>query len=358
MAATSQPRGGSDDPVVARFRAALTAALPERGAWAMPVVVGVSGGADSVALLHAVVHQAPQEARRIVVAHAEHDLRSAAAVDRRFVGDLASALGLECHVRRLAVQTAPVDPDRGGGRPRGEGLEARARRLRYDFLADTAHAVGARYVLVAHTADDQAETILHRVLRGTGLTGLGGMARARPLCDGVALFRPLLDVPRHWTRAYLSAVGQAWREDETNTDTTRARNFLRHEVLPRCEAGAYPAASAALVRLAARAKAASRAVEGAAGWLLDRCASREADGTVRLRSRELAGLDPEVAAEVVAALWRREGWPRRDMTARHYDRVAAFLLAPGVGFALPGGVRISADAAGQVRLTPSAAPEP
>jgi tRNA(Ile)-lysidine synthase len=140
------------------FVEAVAAALPATDFWTMPVLVAVSGGADSVALLIALRRLVPAgEERRLIVAHVEHDLRGAAADDRRFVADLASRLGLACVWRRVAVRDDDGD----------EGLEGRARRLRYDFLVEAAFDHGARHVVTGHTADDQAETILQRMLRGT-----------------------------------------------------------------------------------------------------------------------------------------------------------------------------------------------
>ncbi|MFM7138596.1 MAG: tRNA lysidine(34) synthetase TilS [Planctomycetota bacterium] len=212
----------------AAFLAALAAGLPPAHDWAFPSLVAVSGGADSVALSLAVARLTPAAAvSRLVIAHADHGLRAESAADAEFVRQLAERLGTRFVGRRLDVAAAV-------GR---EGLEGRARRLRYEFLAEAAHEAGARHVLVAHTADDQAETILHRLLRGTGVAGLAGMRRSRRLADGVALLRPLLHVPRASVRAFLAAAGQDWREDATNADLGRARNFLRHAILPRCTVG-------------------------------------------------------------------------------------------------------------------------
>lgn len=334
-------------PCTARDRllAGLAAGLPRAGIWSAPSVVAVSGGADSTALLLGLVALAPPGAR-IVVAHAEHDLRAAAPADRAFVAALVARLGLEFTATRLAV--------RGGRVPGGEGLEARARRLRYRFLEETARDHAARHVLVAHTADDQAETILHRILRGTGPAGLAGMRPARSLCEGVALLRPLVHVPREDVRAFLATEGEAWREDESNADVRHARNFLRHEILARCAAGPYPAAAAALVRLGGQVGRLAAALRAAADHVLERQGRRHADGSVVLRTDGLAGLDPHLVAEMFVALWEREGWPRRDMTAGHYERLAT--LAAGGAAATtagdyPGGVRVTA-AEGMVELRP------
>lgn len=331
--------------------ALLAAVLTAPGFWSAPVLVGVSGGADSVALLCAITALAASRPApvRLVVAHARHDLRAEAAADAAFVAELAGRLGLPCVVRDLPVRAA-VDV-------RGEGMESLARRLRMDFLADVACEHGARHVVVAHTADDQAETILHRILRGTGPAGLRGMAPARELCTGVSLLRPLLAVPRHVVRDYVVSLGQEWREDATNADVSYARNFLRHEILPRCESAHYPAASAALVRLAGQVAGLAGALRSAAERLLDAVASRGADGAIAIRPAPLAALDPQLVAEVFVALWSREGWPQRDMAARHYAllaRMAADSCGSDARAAvdLPGGVRVTAAERGVLRIVP------
>jgi len=320
-------------PVAARsaesaFLAALAAGLPYGFPSSFPRLVAVSGGADSVALLLGMARLAPAG---LVVAHADHGLRPDSAADARFVAALAERLGLPCVTRRLTVAAS-------GGR---EGLEGRARRLRYDFLTDAAHEVGARQVLVAHTADDQAETVLHRILRGTGLAGLGGMRRSRQLADGVALVRPLVLVRRAEVRAFLETVAQDWREDATNTDPARSRNFLRHAILAPSAAGPYPAATESLVRLASQAGAAADALASAAEHLLETHGRRGSNGRVTLNTAPMRRLHPHLVAEVFAAVWRREGWPRRDMTAAHYRSLADRVVCDAAGpFDLPGGVRV------------------
>src|SRR4051794_22092236 len=160
------------------------------------LVVAVSGGGDSVGLLRVVHGFAPELGLRLSVAHLDHGVRGEAAeADARFVADLAERLGLPFDLGRWR-------PDRPGH------FEADARRARYAWLAGVARARGASAVAGGHTRDDQAETILHRIVRGTGPRGLAGMPARRPLADGVALIRPLLGVSRAELRAYLAAIGQ------------------------------------------------------------------------------------------------------------------------------------------------------
>jgi tRNA(Ile)-lysidine synthase len=150
-------------------------------------LVAVSGGPDSVALLRAMVAVRRPGAGRLIVAHFNHGLRGQQSDDEEhFVRELSARLGLACDVGRAAPAA-----DSGGWTS-----EESARRTRYAFLRDVAAQRGARYVATGHTADDQAETVLHRILRGTGIGGLSGIRRHRQLLHGVSLVRPLLAVRR------------------------------------------------------------------------------------------------------------------------------------------------------------------
>lgn len=346
-----------------------------------PVVVAVSGGGDSVGLLRGLfdmlLSRGESPARRLVVAHARHDLRDEiegdpAGGDAAFVQQLARDLELPCVVKPLAVRQAVSG---------GEGLEAAARRLRYDFLRDTAGECGARLVATAHTVDDQVETILHRLLRGTGLEGLCGMPQARELVEGIAVVRPMLAIPAATVRGYLRDVGQIWREDASNADTRHARNLLRHEILPRLEEGAYPGVREAILRLSRQAATAAAGSAAVVEAVLDELVSDAGGGRVRVRAESLAGRPRDFLASVAAGLWRRTGWPRRDMAARHYEAVGDLLavaaahhqaahpetahpegqqpdsrvrevLRSGCALDLPGGLRATVEPGGVLHVGP------
>lgn len=321
-----------------------------------PVIVAVSGGGDSVALLRG-LHALHAEAagaisQELIVAHALHDLRGGeeghpAEVDAEFVRRLAAEMGLPAVVRSLGVR----DAVRGG-----EGLEAAARRLRYGFLREVAEAHGARLVATAHTADDQVETVLHRLLRGTGLAGIAGIAAVRPLVEGIVVVRPMLAMSAASARDYLQALGQPWREDATNQDTRYARNLLRHELLPRLTAGPYPGARAAVLRLAAQARQSHEVAEAACGALLAAHARCEPGGSVQLDGKPLAACPRSLLTTLAATLWRQQAWPQGDMTSQHYAAVAE-LLAQGTAaparLDLPGGIRAEVVASGHLRIGPS-----
>ncbi len=187
------------------------------------VLVAISGGADSVALLRAMLRLKTNGAGRICAAHFNHRLRSAADEDELFVRGLCAHWKIPCEIGRAEATQIASAP--------GEGIEEAARRLRYDFLEAAAGNLGARHVVTAHTADDQAETILQRILRGTGLSGLSGIARTRTL-GHAALMRPLLGFRRAEIERYLADLRQPFRRDDSNSDRRFTRNRIRRELLP------------------------------------------------------------------------------------------------------------------------------
>lgn len=185
--------------------------------------VAVSGGADSLALLF-LLHDLRHELGIVLrVVHLNHQLRGAEAdADQEFVAALAARLDLECTAQRSDVRAIALQ--------QGWNLEDAGRRLRQSFFEVLVKDGAVDRLAVAHTADDQAETVLMHLLRGTGISGLAGI---HPLAGPVV--RPLLGIRRSQLRAYLLARGQAWREDPTNDDTSRLRARIRHHLLPLLE---------------------------------------------------------------------------------------------------------------------------
>ncbi|HEY6572136.1 MAG TPA: tRNA lysidine(34) synthetase TilS [Candidatus Eisenbacteria bacterium] len=210
---------------------------------AAPIVVAVSGGPDSMALLHFMLAWA--KGARVIAAHVNHGLRGAESdEDAAFVRKQAEAWGAEAEIVAAAL------PARARARAaEGAAVEADARRARYAALREIAERNGADRVVTAHTADDQAETVLLRLVRGAGLRGLAGMApRAR--VHGIRVARPLLSVSRRQVLAYVDRLAIPYRRDATNDETVAARNYVRHEIVPRLEARLNPAAREALLRAA------------------------------------------------------------------------------------------------------------
>src|SRR5262249_19663731 len=146
-----------------------------------------------------------------------------------------------------------------------DGLEAAARDARYHFLRSTAERLGARYVATGHTADDQVETILHHILRGSGLAGLAGVPRLRSPSAAVTLIRPLLTIERTEVEDYLRQLGQDYRCDASNLSTEHTRNRIRHELLPLLADRFNPHVRDALRRLGTLAGEAQEVLSGLAG---------------------------------------------------------------------------------------------
>lgn len=274
------------------------------------MVVAVSGGGDSVGLLRALVELGPEFGLRLSVAHLDHGARGEEGRgDARFVAGLAEGLGL------------PSDLGEWQGTRAGH-FEADARRARYEWLAGVATARMARWVAVGHTLDDQAETILHRVVRGTGLRGLAGMPGRRRLAPGVGLVRPLLDVTRAEVRDYLGAIGQPFREDSTNLDTSRTRARIRLDLLPRLAEGYNPDVAAALVRLGRIASDADRALGRVAAEALGALTLEVGPDAIVLDRPGLDRLDRAGRVDLLRLAWRRLGWPEGEMAARRWRRLA------------------------------------
>ena len=218
----------------------------------------------------------------------------------------------------------------------GKGIEEAAREARYDFLVETAGTLRCTVVAVAHTADDLEETVLHHVLRGTGLAGLRGMPAERRLSKELRLVRPLLAVTRVSVLEYLATQGQGFREDVTNADVGYTRNRLRIDLLPRLRAQYNARVEEALCRLARQAEEAQAALASAAGYFLERAIDSAHRGGCTLKWQALAQLDRHLLREVFAELWRRQDWPRQHMGFEHWQSLAKITLEGGAA-ALPNG---------------------
>ena len=245
-----------------------------------PLLVAVSGGTDSTALL-LILHDLVDEHGLVLhVAHFDHRARPrASAADAQYVADLAARCG------------APVRIGRAPGKPASEDA---ARTARYEFLRRAAAEVGATAIATGHTMHDQAETVLLHAARGSGLAGIAAM---RPSRDGI--IRPLLTIGRAETAAVCAAAGITPREDPTNRSLRFARNRVRHKVLPEL-AKLNPRAVEALARLAAAAAEATDALRAAAESAMD--AARPSDAGIDL---DLLGPDATIREEALALLWQQ-----------------------------------------------------
>ena len=191
------------------------------------LAVGLSGGADSVALLRALAERSGELGLVLHTAHLHHGLRGEEADgDLTFARALAAELGLPFHEARIDVAVAAKE--------RGESIEEAARRLRYGWFRQLMASGEVEAVVTAHTRDDQAETVLAKFLRGAWTEGLGGIHPVVTYPEG-RILRPLLSATRAEVEAYLAALGQGWREDSSNRHLTFTRNRIRHELLPLLE---------------------------------------------------------------------------------------------------------------------------
>lgn len=294
------------------------------------MVVAVSGGPDSVALLRA-CHAWNQRGRwTLSVAHFHHGSRGEEAdADALFVAELAELLSL------------PHDQGRWSP-PRSAHFEADARKARYAWLAEVAQARGAAAVAVAHTRDDQAETVLHHLIRGTGLRGLAGMRNRRTLTEGVLLVRPLLAVPRAEILAYLRSINQSYRIDTTNLDTRRTRSRIRLELIPLLEHDYNPHVQDALARLAELAARGDDRLRHQARRRSPRVVLEQDEHRILLSIQPLKQLDEFARAETLRWVWHAAGWPEQEMSARRWRALAAWIESPTPGDGLSVGEGVQA----------------
>lgn len=321
----------AEEPLAALEAAVAEAWPPDR--WRdVTVLVAVSGGADSVALLRAVARLAARHPGpgRVVAAHFNHRLRPTAADDEQFVRKLCDQLNVPLEVGSAA-------------RPDEVAAEAAARAARYAYLRTTAERLGARYVAVAHTADDQAETILHRIIRGTGLAGLAGIPFARSLGPAATLVRPLLNVSRAAVLEYLAALGQEYCCDESNLSLRYTRNRIRHELLPLLNSQYNPNVADALRRLGALAGEAQRLIAALAADEAQRRLQPAGADAIILDCHGLTSQPAHLISELLLYAWKSKSFPQQRMQQQHWRKLTAAAMGePGSGarFQLPGPVDV------------------
>ena len=320
-----------------RDRGATSTSLANQLATAWPpadwqdvtVVVAVSGGGDSVALLRGLLELQPGGRGRLCVAHANHQLRGTAAEeDSQFVAGLAQAWGLECRLGRLQIEAT-----------QGEGPAAAARRARYQFMRQTCAELGARFLATGHTADDQVETILHRVIRGTGIAGLAGIPPARRLSEATTLVRPLLGIRRRTLRSYLQEIGQEFREDATNQDLRQTRSRIRHRLIPLLEEEFDSHCTDAVLRLGTLARQTEQILRSEVDRLLAHVELLPHSATIAVAP--LAHLPRHLVRELMVEIWRTQGWPRQEMGWQEWEQLAELATSnrpQPVAYTLPGAV--------------------
>jgi len=286
------------------------------------VLVGLSGGSDSVALVRLLLELSEHGAFTVVaLAHLHHGLRSTADRDEAFCREFAARAGLPIVVERADVAAHAA--------AHGLSTEDAARRLRYAFLERTAAARGADRIAVGHTQDDQAETLLLKLMRGTGLTGLGGIYPRR---DHV--IRPLLDVARAELRAYLESRGDRWVEDESNDDLTIPRNRVRHRVLDELDRAAGGPTRPAIARAAGLLREDAQWLDELSHERLAGLAN-ERDGCVEIEVHGLTQTPAPIRRRVLLEAMRRAA-AGREIGLEHVEAVVALLPAGHGGIDVPG----------------------
>ncbi len=295
------------------FPTDLQAGLLRCDANGAAILVAISGGADSVALLRGLLQLREPLKLTLRAAHLNHQLRgSESDADAEWVRTLCERSNVPCDLESVPVLEFAERNRRG--------LEESARDARYQFLQTVAAKHQCNAVAVAHTADDQAETVLHHILRGTGLTGLRGMEWSRSLGDSTRLIRPMLAIWRTELEAFLADLEQDFRLDASNQDTSLTRNRLRHDLLPRLERDFNSRVREHLRQLAEQAADCEETLHIAADTVLDAALLDRSENVVRLQRDSLAKTSRPLVREVFVRLGSAGGFD--SMRSANCDRLA------------------------------------
>lgn len=288
-------------------------------------MVAVSGGADSMCLLDVLHALSEDMGFTLVVGHVNHNLRPSANSEEALVRQWAKAYGLKCLAESVDVQS------------NGQGLESAARYARYQALSRMMKASGANKTATGHTATDQAETLLYRVLRGTGVRGLTGIQ-----ADNNGIIRPLLGISAHETRAYMQAMARPFLQDESNENTRFDRNFIRHEVMPLMERR-FPGAAQRMAALARDMSGLRRFVEERSESLFQQAVFFQDNERLVLDLLPLHTIDEYWLTEVFAVVGRVVYGPSRPLSRQHINAMVRLVYSerPSGRLSLPGGLHVN-----------------
>jgi tRNA(Ile)-lysidine synthase len=297
------------------------------------ILVGVSGGPDSVALLHLLAARASAGRLRLGVAHLDHGLRPESVRDADFVRTMAVELGLEVYVERVDVAQMQER--------RRLSIEEAGREARYEFFRQTAGRFGFAKVALGHHADDNAETLLLHLLRGSGRLGLGSIRAVR---EGVYI-RPLIRATREEIEAYVRIRKLPFRIDRTNTDTTILRNRIRHRLLPLLESEYRPGVRVALRRTAEVLADEEVWIEALLGPLLTRLTTSHHPDRLTLAAGEFGQVPPAAARRIVRAAVRAVQGDLRRIGFAHVEQIIRLSRRRGEAgpLHLPGDLRVRID---------------
>ena len=288
-----------------------------------PVLAAVSGGPDSMLLMRW-LHRLQRLAG---VVHVNHQLRGDESdADAEFVKEQCAWLGVPCH-----VVVAPVFSEPGN-------LENNARDARYRAFEEVATKLNVKSVATGHTADDQTETILFRLIRGTGLAGLSGIPMSRVL-NGITIVRPLLMTERHVVLIELNQLGQAYRIDTSNSDHRFTRNRIRHELLPLLRTF-NPKVEEAIRAAGAQAAQFAEHQERVAKEVLQDVELPRSLQVVVLNLQKLLLIEQKKLPNIMRNIWEREHWPAGEMGIGHWCSLTVYAKGAKSPIDLPGGLRI------------------
>lgn len=297
------------------------------------LLLAVSGGRDSMAMLHGVLAvRGTHDRSATVVAHLNHGLRGESGRrDAELVRDACKSLDIpvvisECEAGQLERAS------------RGS-LEEAARTMRYEFLQSTAERHALPFIVTAHHASDQAETVLHNILRGTGLRGLRGIPDRRRLSESAEIIRPMLTILDSTITAYVQQREIAFATDTTNNDSKFTRNRIRNQLLPQLQSEFNRQTPDALIRLAEQTRELLQSLDIIAETLLTEAILEQTPICCRLEVSQMRQHPEPIVRHALTVLWRQQDWPCRDMNRDHWNRLSAVLFGFSSQIDLPGGVR-------------------
>ncbi len=304
------------------------------------IIVGLSGGADSVALFTILCHLRPKLQFELCAVHVNHELRGEdAEEDERFVRELCRKRGIDCFVFHRDVAALAAE--------RGIGTEEAGRLARQEAFATQMREWNGTKLALAHHRNDQAETLLHHLCRGSGLTGLCGI---RPVAG--TKISPLLCVERREIEQYLKEQGIGWRTDESNGDLAYTRNRIRGEILPLLTQDVNPQSVRHMAQAAERFQYIEAYLRGQAADMLRACARLSEEG-IQV-SEEFFGEDPLLQSYGAIQIIERVGAGRRDVTASHIQQILELSAKPvGKSLTLPRGLVVRREYEGMSFLAPS-----
>ena len=319
---------------------AVDSAIPS-GVWTEHgCCLAVSGGADSISLLRAVARLAVSHGalNQIVVGHVDHGVRGEESRgDAAFVENVSQELGLQCEVRRIDAEQLTDEVRRTGS------WEAAARNIRYALLLDVALKHGKRYIATAHTADDQIETVLQRLFRGTGISGLKAMQVVRPLNEAVVLLRPLLKVTRCEIESYLTRQNMSWRTDSSNASLDYTRNKIRQQLIPLLEEIFPNRWRTSVERLVESAEEIDSHLSNLVDELERTIPARPTGLPICIDLAPLENVSQLVLCEFFRKLWKEQGWALGEMGREQWQRLAELVLAKKGVEEFPGSIRAQVE---------------